>query len=201
MQPRLSMSGSITAKGSSPTISRAHHTAWPRPSGSCWRVKLVWPALGWSLARRLELLGLAALREGPVRARRRCRNDPRSPPCCAPSRRRNARCRPRGPRPPRAGPPGRSTTRHHLLRHRLGGGQEAGAETGDGEDGFADGLHCRGHAGLCPIEGKAQRGSNGGTCQVARRRLLNGCGMCCTGSTLLCNAARERAPINRLLIG
>ena len=26
----------------------------------------------------------------------------------------------------------------HLLRHRLGGGQDAGAETGDGEDGFAD---------------------------------------------------------------
>ena len=29
----------------------------------------------------------------------------------------------------------------HLLRHRLGGGQETGAETGDGEDGFADALH------------------------------------------------------------
>ena len=29
----------------------------------------------------------------------------------------------------------------HLLRHGLGGGQEAGAETGDGEDGFADALH------------------------------------------------------------
>ena len=28
------------ANGSSPTISRAHHTAWPSPSGSCWRVKL-----------------------------------------------------------------------------------------------------------------------------------------------------------------
>ena len=31
--------------------------------------------------------------------------------------------------------------RQHLLRHRLGGGQKAGAETGDGEDGFADALH------------------------------------------------------------
>ncbi len=30
---------------------------------------------------------------------------------------------------------------HHLLRHRLGGRQETGAETGDGEDGFADALH------------------------------------------------------------
>ena len=26
----------------------------------------------------------------------------------------------------------------HLLRHRLGGGQDAGAETGDREDGFTD---------------------------------------------------------------
>src|SRR5262249_17497419 len=26
----------------------------------------------------------------------------------------------------------------HFLRHRLGGGQDTGAETGDGEDGFAD---------------------------------------------------------------
>ncbi len=26
----------------------------------------------------------------------------------------------------------------HFLRHRLGGGQDAGAEAGDGEDGFAD---------------------------------------------------------------
>ena len=30
---------------------------------------------------------------------------------------------------------------HHLLRHRLGGRQKTGAETGDGEDGFADALH------------------------------------------------------------
>ena len=31
--------------------------------------------------------------------------------------------------------------REHLLRNRLGGGQEAGAEAGDGENGFADALH------------------------------------------------------------
>ena len=29
----------------------------------------------------------------------------------------------------------------HLLRHGLGGGQEAGAEAGDGQDGLADGFH------------------------------------------------------------
>jgi hypothetical protein len=29
----------------------------------------------------------------------------------------------------------------HLLRHRFGRGQKAGAETGNGEDGFADALH------------------------------------------------------------
>ena len=31
--------------------------------------------------------------------------------------------------------------RQHLLRHGLGGGQEAGAEAGDRENGFADGFH------------------------------------------------------------
>ena len=31
----------------------------------------------------------------------------------------------------------------HFLGHRLGGGQEPGAETGDGQDGFADGFHGR----------------------------------------------------------
>src|SRR3546814_625530 len=31
--------------------------------------------------------------------------------------------------------------RQHLLRNRLGGGQEPGAETGNGKDGFADRLH------------------------------------------------------------
>ena len=29
----------------------------------------------------------------------------------------------------------------HFLRHRLGGGEEAGAETGDGEDRLADAFH------------------------------------------------------------
>ena len=29
----------------------------------------------------------------------------------------------------------------HLLRDRLRGGEKTGAETGDGEDGFADALH------------------------------------------------------------
>src|SRR5262245_28345765 len=48
-QPRscfTSTSGRSSANGSLPIRSRAHHTAWPRPSGSCWRVKLVVPAPG-----------------------------------------------------------------------------------------------------------------------------------------------------------
>ena len=56
-----SSSGSTTANGSLPTMSRAHHTAWPRPSGACWRVKLMAPASGWSL-RQNVLLGLLAAR-------------------------------------------------------------------------------------------------------------------------------------------
>src|SRR5262249_25958868 len=45
-QPRLcctSTSGRSSANGSWPTSSRAHQTAWPRPSGCCWRVKLAVP--------------------------------------------------------------------------------------------------------------------------------------------------------------
>jgi hypothetical protein len=43
--------------------------------------------------------------------------------------------------------------RQHLLRDRLGGRQEPGAETGDGKHGFADRLHgislrCRGNQGI-----------------------------------------------------
>ena len=48
-QPRgccTSTSGSSSANGSLPTSSRAHHTAWPRPSGDCWRVKLMVPGSG-----------------------------------------------------------------------------------------------------------------------------------------------------------
>ena len=48
-QPRsccTSTSGSSSANGSCPISSRAHQTAWPRPSGSCWRVKLVVPGPG-----------------------------------------------------------------------------------------------------------------------------------------------------------
>src|SRR3954462_13419020 len=53
-QPGLfstSSSGSTTANGSSPTMSRAHQTACPRPSGACWRGKTGGAASGW--ARRL----------------------------------------------------------------------------------------------------------------------------------------------------
>ena len=35
--------------------SRAHHTAWPSPSGACWRVKLMAPGSGWSRAQNIEL--------------------------------------------------------------------------------------------------------------------------------------------------
>ena len=44
----------------------------------------------------------------------------------------------------------------HLLRHGLGGRQEAGAETGDGEDGFADALH-REIVGVERISGRSSR--------------------------------------------
>ncbi len=40
----------------------------------------------------------------------------------------------------------------HFLRHRLGGGQDAGAEAGDGEDGFADFHGVAGYLGKLPWE-------------------------------------------------
>src|SRR3546814_10241867 len=39
-------SSDLTAKGSSPTRRRAHHTAWPSPSGSCWRTMVMSPGEG-----------------------------------------------------------------------------------------------------------------------------------------------------------
>ena len=131
------MSGSSTAKGSSPTISRAHQTAWPRPSGACWRVKLVAPAAGRSaikaaysallaapLQRVLELVGdvemvlddrlVAAGDEDEMLDARLARlvDDMLEH------------------RPVDDG--------QHFLRHRLGGGQETRAEAGDRQNGFAD---------------------------------------------------------------
>ncbi len=63
-QPGLfctSTSGSSSANGSLPTSSRAHHTAWPSPSGDCWRVKLAVPASGRSSDKQFQFRLLAAL--------------------------------------------------------------------------------------------------------------------------------------------
>ena len=57
------MSGRSRAKGSSPTRSRAHQTAWPRPSGACWRVKLAVPGMGCRSSSSVELRRLAAIGE------------------------------------------------------------------------------------------------------------------------------------------
>ena len=143
-QPRLcctSTSGSSSANGSCPTSSRAHQTAWPRPSGNCWRVKLVVPGSGQvlrqqprdrrvllALAQRaleLELAVEMVLDHALVAAGdedemldaglARLVDDVLDQ------------------RP--------VDHRQHLLRHGLGGGQEAGAEPGDRENGFADRFH------------------------------------------------------------
>ena len=91
-------SPSSTANGSSPTCWRATDTAWPRPSGSCWRTK-------WRSARsaqRLHLLQqvvLARSARAPPRARARGRSGPRSRPLPRPLMTRMSGAR-RGP-PPR----------------------------------------------------------------------------------------------------
>ena len=142
-QPRwccTSTSGSSSANGSWPTSSRAHQTAWPRPSGDCWRVKLVVPGPGRSRAsssssafllalgqRQLELeLAVEMVLDHALVAAgdedemldaglARLVDDVLDQ------------------RP--------VDDRQHFLRHGLGGGQEAGAEPGDRENGFADRFH------------------------------------------------------------
>ena len=43
--PIISSSGRKIAKGSSPTMARAHQIAWPRPIGTCWRTVTRLPGL------------------------------------------------------------------------------------------------------------------------------------------------------------
>ena len=132
-----SSSGSITANGSSPTMSRAHQTAWPSPSGACCRVKLMAPASR-LVARQNVLLGLlAARRERGVELEHAVEMILDHALVAA------------GDEDEMLDAGFLGLVDHvldqrlvddgqHFLRHRLGGGQDAGAETGDREDGFAD---------------------------------------------------------------
>ena len=60
--PTIRSSGSSTANGSSPTMWRAHHTAWPRPSGCCWRTATISPKSAREELERVEALARAAQR-------------------------------------------------------------------------------------------------------------------------------------------
>ena len=133
------MSGSSSAKGWSPTSSRAHQTAWPRPSGSCWRVKLVWPACGRSRSQfgeravlaahfervlEFELLVEMVLDDALVAAGD---EDEMLDAGLARLVHRVLDQRP-------------VDDRQHFLGHRLGGGQEPGTQTGHGKHGCSDAL-------------------------------------------------------------
>ena len=133
-----STSGSNTANGSLPTISRAHQTAWPRPSGLCWRVKLAgagFRQVGYRA--QLVFLLLAALVERGFELELAVEmildhalvapGDENEMLDAGLARLVHDVL---DQRPVDHG--------QHFLRHGLGGGQEAGAETGDGKDGFAD---------------------------------------------------------------
>ena len=132
-----SSSGSTTANGSLPTMSRAHHTAWPRPSGACCRVKLMAPASGWSARQNLLLGLLAARRQRGVEFEHAVEMILDHALVAAGDEDEMFD----------AGLPGLVDhildqrlvdDGQHFLRHRLGGGQDAGAEAGDRENGFAD---------------------------------------------------------------
>ena len=134
------MSGSSTAKGSSPTISRAHQTAWPRPSGACWRVKLVCAGrrqvghqrlavpsvLPRSLQRVVELIGDVEM----ILDDRLVAAGDEDEMLDAGLARLVDHMLDHGP----------VDDRQHLLGDRLGGRQKTRAETGDGKDGFANAL-------------------------------------------------------------
>ncbi len=119
-------------------MSRAHHTAWPRPSGACCRVKLVAPAAR-LVARQDVLLGLLVAARGQRGVEfEHLVEMILDHALVAPGDEDEVLD---------AGLPGLVVhvldqrlvdDGQHFLRHRLGGGQDAGAETGDREDGFAD---------------------------------------------------------------
>ncbi len=142
-QPGLcctSTSGSSSANGSLPTSSRAHQTAWPRPSGDCWRVKLVVPGragrataardrpcLLRSLQRHLQL----ELAVEMVLDHRLVAAGDEDEMLDAGLARLVDHVLDQRP----------VDHRQHLLGHRLGGGQEAGAEARHRENRFANRFH------------------------------------------------------------
>ena len=134
------MSGSSSANGSCPTSSRAHHTAWPKPSGTCWRVKLAVPGPGRSLRQRVEIgppLPLGQRQLELELAVEMVLDDALVAPGDEDEMLDAGLARlvdhVLDQRP--------VDDRQHLLGHGLGGGQEPGAEAGDGEHGFANWFH------------------------------------------------------------
>ena len=138
--PTINSSGSRTANGSSPTMSRAHHTAWPRPSGCCWRTVTISPKPardGSSASRLLPARSIAASSStadveivDQARLAAAGDEDHLLDPRLAGFVDRILDQRP-------------VDDRQHLLGHGLGRGEQPGAEPRDREDGFADALaHC-----------------------------------------------------------
>ncbi len=134
------MSGSSSANGSRPTSSRAHQTAWPRPSGSCWRVKLVVPGSGRSLREQREIGAFLPLAQGHLQlelAVEMILDDALVAPGDEDEMLDAGLARlvddMLDDRP--------VDHRQHFLGHGLGGRQEAGSEPGDRENGFANRFH------------------------------------------------------------
>ena len=142
-QPRscfTSTSGSSSANGSLPTSSRAHQTAWPSPSGSCWRVKLAVPGARQVLREQLEVGAPLAVAQGQLQLELAVEmvldhalvapGDEDEMLDAGLARLVDDML---DQRP--------VDDRQHLLRHGFGGRQEARSETGDGENGFANRFH------------------------------------------------------------
>ena len=154
-QPRscwTSTSGRRSANGSWPTSSRAHHTAWPSPSGSCWRVKLVVPGAGRSRLQEVERRLLLALEQRHFELELAVEMILDDAFVAAGDEDEMLDAGLAGlvddvldQRP--------VDDRQHLLRHGLGGGQKPCAEPGDRENRFAYASH-DGPCGEREAEGK-----------------------------------------------
>ncbi len=129
-------SGRMTAKGSLPTISLAMRTAWPRPRGSGWRVKTILASLETERAISSSAVLFLAARVAssskdlskwssmvvlPRPVTMMISVQPAATASSTPYWMR-----------------GLSTRTEHLLGRGFGGGEEASAESGGGEDCFAD---------------------------------------------------------------
>ena len=115
---------------------RAHQMAWPRPSGTCWRTVTIEPGSICVASQRLERLGLVALAQRGLQLERDVEMFDQRGLAAAGDHAELLDAG--GPRfLDRVLDQRLVDDRQHFLGHRLGGGQEPGAQAGDGQNSLA----------------------------------------------------------------